>query len=205
MQDGVVERPLFFCSMVFYGWVIVGFAAITCFFSGPGQNFSLGLFIDEYVDEFGLSYSEVSVLFGVATIAAGTAVTTMGAFVDRHGHKRASLMAGLLFVAVCFCNSFISGRFSLLISLVLTRFCAQDAMVLIAKTIVNQWFQVSRGRAHAIMGLGFVASQALVPLINAFFISDFGWRICWRYWSLLLATVFVPVSQLLVINKPSQV
>ena len=191
--------------MIFYGWVIVLFAAITCFFSGPGQNFSLGLFIDEYVAEFELSYSEVSVLFGVATLFAGTFVTTMGTFVDKYGQRRASLFAGILFTAVCFLNTYVIGRATLLVSLILTRFCAQDAMVLIAKTIVNQWFTTARGRAHAFMGLGFVASQACVPLINAAIINNYGWRSCWTCWGALLGIIFVPVSQFLVVDKPAEV
>ncbi len=190
---------------MFYGWVIVAFAALTCFFSGPGQNFSLGLFLDEYVTEFHISYSEVSLLFGVATISAGAAVTSMGSFVDRYGQKTASLTTGILFATVCCLNTLVFNRFTLLLSLILTRFCAQDAMVLIAKTIVNQWFHVSRGKAHALMGLGFVASQALVPQFNSSIISIYGWRTCWAYWGALLTVVFVPLSQMFVVNKPAQV
>ena len=190
---------------IFYGWVIVVFAALTCFFSGPGQNFSLSVFMDEYVREFGMSYSEVSFLFGLGTIVAGSFVTTMGAYVDAWGHRRASLYAGLLFATVCFFNSMISGQFSLLLSLIFIRFCAQDAFVLIAKTIINQWFQTKRGRAHAFMGLGFVGSQALVPLINASIITAYDWRFCWKFWASMLAAVFVPFSQILVVDKPAQV
>lgn len=46
----------------YYGWVIVFIASLTVFFSGPGQTYSNAAFIDEYIQTFGWSRTEVSPL-----------------------------------------------------------------------------------------------------------------------------------------------
>ena len=133
--------------MVFLG-------ASLCFLSGPGQNFSFSGFLQEYAVEFNMSYSELSVIFGIATIVAGFGVIPAGSFIDRVGQRKATLYTGLFFSLVCFTSSFIHGKWGIFLSIVLLRFCAQDVFIMIARTLINQWFTVMRGRAHAFMGLG---------------------------------------------------
>lgn len=55
----------------YYGWLIVAIAALSHFFSGPGQTFSNAIFIDYYIEEFGWSRSTVSGIYSAVTLLAG--------------------------------------------------------------------------------------------------------------------------------------
>lgn len=78
-------------------------------------------------------------------------------------------------------------------------------MSLVARSIIPRWFERQRGRATAVMGLGYVASQTLAPLVNSYVIRAHGWRTCWILWGILLAGIYVPISQWLCVNSPSEV
>lgn len=52
----------------YYGWVIVFIAGLTVFFSGPGQTYSNASFIDEYIQTFGWSRTEVSSIYSLAIL-----------------------------------------------------------------------------------------------------------------------------------------
>lgn len=54
-KDSATKLP--FQSPFFYGWIIVGLSALTFFFSGPGQTYSVSVFIDSYIAEFSWSRS----------------------------------------------------------------------------------------------------------------------------------------------------
>src|SRR6056297_3581503 len=56
---------------IYYGWVIVIIAGFGAFFSGPGQTYSVSIFINSYVDGFGWSRSLVSGYYSFATLFVG--------------------------------------------------------------------------------------------------------------------------------------
>jgi hypothetical protein len=61
-----------------YGWIIVGVSALTLFFSGPGQTYSVSTFIDSYIEEFGWSRSIVSGMYSTGNLAAGLLMGFIG-------------------------------------------------------------------------------------------------------------------------------
>ncbi|GEP88112.1 MULTISPECIES: hypothetical protein [Staphylococcus] len=71
----------------YYGWVIVFIAGLTVFFSGPGQTYSNAAFIDEYIQTFGWSRTEVSSIYSIATLIAGFTMIIVGCFIDKFGQK----------------------------------------------------------------------------------------------------------------------
>ncbi len=67
---------------VYYGWVIVVLSAMVMFFSGPGQTYSVSIFIDYYIETFGWSRSLVSSLYSGATLVSGLTLTFVGKKAD---------------------------------------------------------------------------------------------------------------------------
>lgn len=55
----------------YYGWMIVFLAAMTIFFSGPDQTYSISIFIDAYLSHFGWSSTLISTMYLFATLLAG--------------------------------------------------------------------------------------------------------------------------------------
>ena len=74
-------------NKLYYGWFIALFAAIGLFFWGPGQTFSVSIFINAYIEEFGWSRSLVSTYYSLATLAAGFTLPFIGRIVNRKGYR----------------------------------------------------------------------------------------------------------------------
>jgi MFS family permease len=187
---------------VHYGWVIVFIAALTQFFSGPGQTFSTSIFINSYIQDFGWSRSLISGIYSVATLASGFLLFIIGRLIDKHGHKTITPLIGFLLGLACLWSSFISNIYMLFLSFFMLRFFGQGSMTLLPATLVPKWFVKRRGFALSLMTLGIITSSALVPILNNFIIHTYNWRVAWRFWTMMLWLVFVPIAFIWIHNKP---
>lgn len=102
----------------------------------------------------------------------------------------------------CLWMSFVHFPFMLLLGFFLLRFFGQGSMTLGPTTLLPQWFMKKQGKAFSFMTLGGLSSFALVPTMNYFFIAQFGWRVGWRLWTILLWVIMLPLSWKLVRNRP---
>ncbi|RBA01393.1 MFS transporter [Staphylococcus arlettae] len=188
----------------YYGWVIVFIAGLTVFLSGPGQTYSNAAFIDEYIQTFGWSRTEVSSIYALATLIAGFTMIIVGRFIDKFGQKKMILLAGSLLALSCFLNSMISNTLMLFIGFFLIRLFGQGSMTLIPNTLVPQWFIQKRGLAFSMMTLGSFVSAMIFPIINVWLISQWGWRFAWQFWGILILLLFIPIVWLFTYNKPEE-
>jgi len=69
----------------FYGWIIVAISALGLFFSGPGQTYSISVFINAYITDLGLSRSLISSLYSLASLTAGLSLFMVGRLINRYG------------------------------------------------------------------------------------------------------------------------
>ncbi|WP_112182283.1 MULTISPECIES: MFS transporter [Paraliobacillus] len=192
-------------SNFYYGWMIVFIAGLGIFFSGPGQTYSNSAFIDQYINDFGWSRSQVSGVYSAATLCAGLIMMFVGRFIDRFGQRIMMVTVGTLFALACFFNSMVSSIWMLAIGFFLIRLLGQGSMSLIPNTLVAQWFIKKRGFAFSIMTLGGFASATLFPIINTWLIQTFDWQFAWRFWGVALLVIFVPIALFGVRNKPEDI
>ena len=190
---------------IYYGWVIVFIAGLGIFFSGPGQTYSNSTFIDQYINDFGWSRSEVSSVYSVATLFAGLIMMFVGRFIDRFGQRVMMVIVGTLFAFACFYSSMVSSIWMLAVGFFLIRLLGQGSMSLIPNTLVAQWFIKKRGFAFSIMTLGSFISAALFPIINTWLIQTWDWRFAWQFWGVALLVIFVPFALFGVRNKPEDI
>ena len=188
----------------YYGWVIVAVCGLAVFFSGPGQTYSNAAFIDEYIKEFGWSRTEVSSLYSFATLIAGFVMIGVGNFIDRFGQKKMMLIAAIVLALATFFNSFVQNMFMLAIGFFFIRLFGQGSMTLIPNTLVPQWFIRKRGLAFSLMMLGSFSSAMLLPIINVWLISEWGWRFAWQFWGFALLLIFVPIAWIFIRNTPEE-
>jgi len=189
----------------FYGWIIVAVAAIGLFFSGPGQTYSISVYINSYINDLGWSHSLISTTYSMASLTAGLCMFFVGRLIDRYGQRVMSLTIGILLGAASLWNSFLLGPIWLFFGFFMLRLFGQGAMTLIPSTLVPQWFIRKRGRALSIMAMGGFASAAFFPLFNVWLIETWGLAASWRIWGLLLILVFVPLAFYLIRNTPEAV
>ncbi|WP_171038150.1 MFS transporter [Aquibacillus sediminis] len=199
-SDKTLVNPPFF-----YGWIIVFIAGFSVFFSGPGQTYSISIFIDHYIADFDYSRSFVSGIYSTATLCAGFTLFLVGRLVDRYGQRVMMTIIGTLLAVAAFWNAFITGAVMMFIGIFMLRLFGQGSMTLLPNTLVPQWFMKKRGRALSVMTVGSFASAALFPPLNNWLISSFGWRSTWLILGCLLLLLFVPLALLLVRNQPKDI
>ncbi|MRG87226.1 MFS transporter [Salinibacillus xinjiangensis] len=192
-------------SSFYYGWVIVAVAALSVFFSGPGQTYSISIFKEYYIEDFGYSNSFVSGLYSVATLLAGSLLFVVGRLTDKFGQRTMMTAIGILLAVTCFWNSFIFGPVMMFIGFFMLRIFGQGSMTLLPNTLVPQWFMAKRGKALSLMAIGTFVSSALFPPLNTFLNNTIGWRYTWVFWGVLLLVIFVPIAFVFVRNKPEDV
>lgn len=189
----------------FYGWIIVFVAGFSVFFSGPGQTYSISIFIDKYIEEFDYSRTYVSSIYSTATLCAGFSLFLVGRLVDKFGQRIMMTVIGTLLALACFWNAFITGAIMMFIGIFMLRLFGQGSMTLLPNTLVPQWFMKKRGRALSVMTVGGFASSALFPPLNTWMIEQFGWRNAWLILGVFLVVFFVPIAMLFVRNKPKDI
>ncbi|WP_282154622.1 MFS transporter [Cytobacillus gottheilii] len=189
----------------YYGWVIVFISALGVFFSGPGQTYSISVFIDSYILDFGWSRSQVSAVYSAATLAAGLCMFFVGRFIDRHGQRKMAVFVGVLLALACFWNSMVANTAMLFIGFFFIRLLGQGSMSLIPNTLVPQWFITKRGKALSLMAIGGFSSSAILPPFNAWLVSQWGWSFSWQFWGAALLLIFVPLAYYLIRNQPEDI
>jgi MFS family permease len=199
------SKRLPFNSPFFYGWLIVGMAAGINFFTGPGQTYSVSTFIDSYINEYGWSRSQVSSMYSTGTLLAGLLMGVVGGIYDRLGHRLTTALLAILFGFACIGMSYVNSVSMLFAGFFFIRLLGQGSLGLSGSTLVPQWFIKNRGKAFSLMALGGTISQALLPPLNIWLISIFGWRASWIFWGLILWVVTAPLAAVFIRNKPEDV
>ena len=187
---------------LFYGWVIVGVATLGVFLSGPGQTYSVSMFIDPLIETFGWSRSLVSGMYSAGTLTAGLFMTVIGRTVDRKGYRPTLTVIALCFAAALFFMSRVSTPAALFVGFMMIRTFGQGSLTLIPNSMVPQWFIRRRGRALSFLAIGGALSAACLPYVNLIFIENFGWRFTWMFWAVVLAAVMAPVAWFLTRERP---
>jgi MFS family permease len=189
----------------FYGWVIVIVSGLTLFFSGPGQTYSISIFIDSYINEFGWSRSIVSGLYSIGTLCAGLLMGFVGRLLDKYGHRKMTPIISILLGVACIWMSIIISTPMLLVGFFMLRLFGQGSMSLTSLTLPPQWFIKKRGRAISIVSIGGGLSLAILPILNAWLIQNYGWRFAWWTLAVLLWAVMAPVSQIFIRDSAEEI
>ena len=179
----------------FYGWLLVAAGALILFASGPGQSHTFGVFLAHVADDLGLSHTDVSFAYGVATLAAAFGLPYAGRHIDRHGARRVLTVVSLLLGVAAAAFGLVNGLVVLALGFAAVRFLGQGCLFLGASNVIAQWFERRRGFALSLVWLGFSASVALHPPFSQWLIETVGWREAWLWlgissWALLFPVLW---------------
>ncbi len=192
-------------TRVFYGWVMVVLAGFTLFFSGPGQTFSVSVFIDSYINDFGWTRSTVSGMYSIGTLMAGMIMGVVGRLFDKYGHRKMGVAVAILFGFALLYMSTVSTVSMLLFGFFLIRLLGQGSMSLIGTTLVPQWFIKKKGRAISIVSVFGAISLATIPPINIWIIQNFSWQTGWRVWAVVMWIVVTPTIYFFIRTRPEDI
>lgn len=188
-----------------YGWMIVFVAALSYFFSAPGQTFFISGFIDIYVKDLNWDRTMVSSLYSIATLLSGLLIFSVGQVADRIGTKITMIAVGILLGLVCIWNSFNFSLVTLFIGFAFSRFLGQGSMTLLPSLVLPKWFIKKRAMSFSIMSIGGVIASTVIPIINASLFKMISWREVWRIWGILVWIIFVPITYFYLFNRPEDI
>jgi MFS family permease len=160
---------------VYYGWWIV----ISCFFInlyvGSIVFFSFTAFFEPIHQEFGWSYTQISLASSLRGLEMGILAPLVGVLVDRLGSRKLMLAGSIIIGVGLLALSLTRSLAMFYAAFLLIAFGAGGCTSVVTMTVVANWFQKNIGLALGIMASGFGASGLLIPLIVSL-IDDFGWR-----------------------------
>jgi MFS family permease len=186
----------------FYGWWIILVSALVAFSSGPGQSFTFSVFLDSIIEDTALSRTAISTLYAVGTGVSAAMVFTVSRLADRYGARTTLIGAAVGLGLACFAMSWAQGAILVFIAFAALRALGQGSLTINGTLLVAQWFVRRRGRAMAIMGLGFPLSVALLPPITRFLIDTIGWRESYAVLGVMVWVLVLPGAIFLVRNRP---
>ncbi len=187
---------------VYYGWIVWLVALIGVVCSSPGQSFSISLFLDFFIEDFGLDRTTVSSLYGAGTFAASIALTWVGRQIDLWGNRRVGLGIGVLFGAVLVLSAWISGPIMLFFAFAGMRGLGQGSLPLVSSTAIANWFRSRRGRMMSLLALTFALFQGLYVNMLRLLLEALDWRQVFIVLGLGVAALVIPAFALFMRDKP---
>lgn len=205
MNNYLENRKVPIKTPFFYGWVILFFSMFIYFFSGPGQTYSVSIFVDHFIEEYDVSRSVVSGFYSGATLLAGLTLPFIGRRMDKWGYRTMALIIPFMLALTTLYMSFVSVAWMLLIGFFLLRLFGQGSMTLLSSALVPQWFNKRRGFALSLLAVGGVISSSLIPQLNNHLITTYSMAYAWRFWAIVLFAFVAPLSYFFVRNTPESI
>src|SRR5262245_36538152 len=84
-------------SPIYYGWIVWCVATIGWIATSPGQAFSISLFVDSFIRDFGLDRTSISALFALGTLIGAVCLTWVGRCIDKYGNRKMAAIIAVLF------------------------------------------------------------------------------------------------------------
>lgn len=186
----------------YYGWIVLGAAMFGMFMTMPGQTAGISVFLDKIIEDLGISRTEVSFLYAVATLGGAATLTFVGRAVDRFGARVGVVVVGTAFGLACLGMALVTGPWSLLVGFLLIRGLGQGALQIVNLHAVNQWFVRRRGLAVGTAGLGIAVGTAGFPPIIEWLLTVGDWRFSYIVLGGAVLVLLVPVGALLFRDRP---
>ncbi len=160
----------------YYGWAIVGLGTLASALSAPGQSFALSLYIEHLIRDLGIGRVQISSIYAGATLAAAAFLPFFGAWADRTSARRFLALVLLAMAGAMVVLSQATNVLLVIVALFALRMLGQGAIGLGTLTATVRWFKRYRGRALAIVTLGYALGELVFPGIIVTLTRWLGWR-----------------------------
>jgi len=187
---------------VFYGWWIVAAGFITWVLTGGFIILGFTAFFEPIANDFGWSYTQVSIAAALRGVEVGLLAPLVGLVVDRWGPRKL-MFAGFLLIG--FALIFLSRINSLgmfYVGFAVAAIGISGSSPTVVFTAIANWFHKKLGIATAVAASGFALGGLIVPLVVKL-IDVYDWRTALLILGITTLAVCLPCS-LLVRHKPEQ-
>lgn len=204
MQIGKATASKLLPNPGYYGWVVVGVGFLCSALSSVGQSFAFSLYLDDLIRDLGISRVELSSLYAGATLAAAVCLPLVGRWADRtSGRTFLTAVLALLALALLFFAN-VQSVVMLGAAFFTLRLLGQGAIGLGTLTEVVRWFRRYRGRALALVALGYAFGEMVFPSTIYALQSAVGWRGSLLVFAALYLLVFAPLAGWLLRERTSE-
>ena len=160
---------------IYYGWWIVLASFITAFYVAGTIFYGFTAFIEPLANEFGWSYTQISLAASLRGLEMGLLAPFVGILVDRFGSRKLLLSGSLVLGFGIILLGFTKSLAMFYGAFILIAFGAGGCTSVVTMTAVANWFDKNVGKAMGVTVSGFGASGMIIPLI-VWMIAVFGWR-----------------------------
>lgn len=193
---GVVRRP------VYYGWVVLGVAALAMVGTLPGRTQGLGLITEPLLRDLSIDRVRFAEINLVATLVGSLFCFGIGGLIDRHGSRLVLTTVALGLGAVVMAMSNARGAAMLVVLITLTRGLGQSALSIVSLAMPGKWFRRrltwAMGVYALVMSVGFMIA---FPAVGALVLAR-GWRVAWAAVGVALVAGLAPLAWLMVRREP---
>ncbi len=160
--------------------------------SSFGQTFFISIFAGEIRETFDLSHGQWGGIYTLGTLGSAVVMLYAGGLTDKFRVRR---LAPILLVGLaCMCLAMASAQAAWMLVLVIfgLRFFGQGMLSHTASVALARWFSRNRGRANAIMAMGYLFGESTLPFIFVILTAAIGWRVSWVV-AAVAALLFIPL------------
>ena len=187
----------------YYGWVIVGVVLVVNTAANATASFTFGLFVIPMSDDLGISRGLIGWIPTARLAGAGASAFLLGRVVDRFGARMllpvAAVITALTLYGVAQANAFV---FVIILFGILGLVDFSTPGNVLTSVPIAKWFVRLRGRATAIVTLGFAAGGAGFALMHQQLIDAYGWRTTFAVSGVIVVVMIMPVALLLLRRQP---
>jgi MFS family permease len=187
---------------VYYGWVVLGVAALAMVGTLPGRTQGLGLITEPLLVDLGVDRVRFAQINLVATLAGSLMCFGIGGLVDRRGSRIVLTVLALLLGGVVVALASVDSAAMLLVLITLTRGLGQSALSVVSLAMPGKWFRRrltwAMGVYALVTSVGFMLA---FPAVGALVLSR-GWRVAWTAVGAALIFGLAPLAWLFVRPEP---
>lgn len=187
---------------IYYGWIVLGVAALAMVGTLPGRTQGLGLITEPLLRDLRVDRVRFAELNLVATLGGSVFCFGIGGLVDRLGSRIVLTSLAVALGSVVMAMSRVESVAMLLVLITLTRGLGQSALSVVSLAMPGKWFRRrltwAMGVYALVMSVGFMLA---FPAVGALVLSR-GWRVAWASVGITLTVALAPIAWLMVRREP---
>ena len=170
------------------------FGLITAFASSFGQTYFIGIFGHAIQQDFAMSHTQWGGIYMAGTLLSALLLPMTGKMIDQVPLQRYAFFVVLCLAFACWFIAQVNSLMGLVVGVFLLRQTGQGLMSHVAYTSMGRYFEQQRGKATAMVAMGFAAGEAVLPLLAVMAIAAMGWRWSYTGVALMVLTIILPLS-----------
>ncbi len=186
------------------GWSVVGAAFMGMLFSvGVLVVYSFGVLTSSMAADFGWTHIQRSALFVSFSLCSTVAGPIWGAIADRVGPRRVVIVSSIL-LAACFCALAAAPNDLVLahVAFAAIGLLGSGTLPPTYASVVVGWFDRHRGLALGVAMIGVGVGAAVLPMIAAKIVLQYGWREMCVAYGLMVLLLSLPCTVMFLRGYP---